>query len=115
MKDNKIKGNWGEDLACLYLIENGYNILERNLTFKFGEVDVVAIKDGVLTFFEVKSRSNLNFGFPSEAVDFKKITKITKVAKSYISNTSLDYNEISFDVIEVYLNDNKINHIERAF
>jgi len=115
MKNNKIKGNLGEDLACLYLTKNGYNILERNLTFKFGEVDVVAIKDNILTFIEVKSRSSLNFGLPSEAVDFKKVTKITKVEKAYISNTSLYYNEVSFDVIEVYLNENKINHIERAF
>lgn len=113
--NNKKYGDLGEQKACEYLKNKEYKIIEKNLSYKFGEVDIVAIKEGVLTFFEVKARNNLNFGLPSEAVDSKKIEKIRKVASYYISKTHLDYSEVSFDILEVYLKENRINHIEGAF
>ena len=64
---------------------------------------------------EVKSRSNINYGYPSEAVNYKKQRKIINVAKYYILNNSLENVSIRFDVIEIYLKDKKINHIVNAF
>ncbi|HXK35402.1 MAG TPA: YraN family protein [Candidatus Paceibacterota bacterium] len=48
-------GEIGEDLACRFLMKNGFSILERNYTKKWGEIDVVAKKGGVLHFIEVKA------------------------------------------------------------
>ena len=63
----------------------------------------------------VSKGGNINYGYPSEAVNYKKKQKITNVAKYYILNNCLDNISIRFDVIEVYLKSKKINHIVNAF
>jgi len=50
-------GRIGEDVACKYLVKQGFLIVERNFWKKFGEIDIVAKKDGILHFIEVKSVS----------------------------------------------------------
>ena len=64
---------------------------------------------------EVKSRMSKDYGLACEAVDYKKASKITSVAKYYISTNNLKNYEIRFDVIEIYFIEEKINHIENAF
>ena len=67
--NNREFGNKGEDLACEYLIKNGYKILERNKHFsKLCEIDIIAkLKDKVV-FVEVKTRKSNAFGSPMEAI-----------------------------------------------
>ena len=48
-------GKSSEDLACEFLLKNGCEILARNFSSKFGEIDVIAKKDGVLRFVEIKA------------------------------------------------------------
>ena len=48
-------GEIGEELACKFLVKHGFTIFERNYTKKWGEIDIVATKNGVLHFFEVKA------------------------------------------------------------
>lgn len=48
-------GKSSEDLACEFLLKNGCKILARNFSSKFGEIDVIAKKDGVLRFVEIKA------------------------------------------------------------
>ena len=56
-------GNLGEDLAEMFLVKNGFKILERNYLKKWGELDIVAKKDGLVYFIEVKSKvSHETFG-----------------------------------------------------
>lgn len=50
-------GELGENTACNYLIKHGYSLLERNYTKKYGEVDIIAQKNGILHFIEVKTVS----------------------------------------------------------
>lgn len=109
-----LTGRFGEDAAVKFLIKNGYTILERNYRAANGEIDVVAIKDKKLSFVEVKSRKNTDFGYPAEAVTLKKQKKIIDAAKVFLLRFQ-DYNEISFDVCEVYLKERRINYIENAF
>ena len=66
------------------------NILENNYKIKTGEIDIIAKLDDEIVFVEVKSRSNTNYGYPSEAVNYRKIKKITNVAKYYILKNKLD-------------------------
>ena len=107
--ERAVKGKLGEDFTADYLIKNGYDIITRNYRKPCGEIDIVASKGDILVFVEVKSRSNINYGYPSEAVNYKKKQKITNVAKYYILNNCLDNISIRFDVIEVYLKSKKIN------
>lgn len=113
--NNIEKGSLGEKIATEYLISKGASIRENNYKIKSGEVDIIADVDNEIIFVEVKSRSNINFGYPAEAVNYKKRMKITNVAKYYILKNRLENKRIRFDVIEVYLKNKEINHIENAF
>ena len=113
--NNIEKGKLGEEIALKYIISKGGKVIERNYRTKIGEVDLIVRLNGELVFVEVKSRSNINYGYPSESVDYKKKRKITNVAKYYILDNSLENLSIRFDVIEIYLNEKKINHIANAF
>lgn len=110
---NNIEGKKGERKAVLFLKKHGYKILETNFKNKIGEIDIIAEKDGVIVFVEVKNRSTYRFGRPIEAVDFRKQNKIKKVAEIYLMIKNKYYNDVRFDVVEVS-NDN-LEHIENAF
>lgn len=113
--NNKEKGDFGEYIAYKYLIKNGAEILESKYKIKSGEVDIIAKVDNELVFIEVKSRCNMKFGTPAESVNYKKVKKIVGISEYYILKNNLYNIPIRFDVIEVYLNENKINHIVNAF
>lgn len=113
--NNIEKGKLGESIALKYIISKGGKIIEQNYRTKIGEIDLIVRMNGELVFVEVKSRSNINYGYPSEAVDYKKKRKIINVAKYYILDNSLEDISVRFDVIEIYLTDKKINHIVNAF
>ena len=115
MKANKAKGSYGENLACKHLEKNNYSIIERNFTNKIGELDIIAKKENTIVVIEVKARSSIKYGYPYEAINKRKLQKIKKVAASYINMKDLWKYQIRFDVIEVYLHNNSVNHIENAF
>ena len=83
-RENKEKGNAGENIAEQYLRKHGYRILARNFKTDTGELDIVATDDACLIFVEVKMRSGDEYGFPSEAVDYAKQRKLAAVAAQYI-------------------------------
>lgn len=112
-KLNKVVGTQGETLAAKYLESKGYEIIKRNYKNDYGEIDIIAAHDGYLIFVEVKTRSSLVFGFPSEAVDAHKRRKISQVASVYIRYNKLYDLPVRFDVIEIC--GEEINHIEDAF
>lgn len=113
--NNIQKGRAGESIALRYLTNNRANILETNYRINSGEIDIIAKINEELVFIEVKSRTSTKFGYPAEAVDYRKIRKIVNTAKYYILKNNLNNVPIRFDVIEIYLNDKKINHIVNAF
>lgn len=115
LRGNRSRGELGEALALKYLKDNKYTIVERNFRNKIGEMDIIAKKDSLIVFVEVKSRSSIKYGYPYEAVNIKKQNKLKLLAYSYIKLHNLYYHQFRFDIIEVYLEDNSINHIENAF
>lgn len=68
MKHNQSIGKWGEELAARYLEQKGYSIIFRNWKSPYGELDLIALKDGTVTIVEVKTRTSKHFGWPEEAV-----------------------------------------------
>ena len=109
------KGKTGEKLAIDFLKKSKYKILKTNYMVGIGEIDIVAIKGKILTFVEVKARLNDDYGRPYEAVNDTKMKKIRDTAKIFLSSNKVNYDGISFDIIEVYLSTNEINHIVSAF
>ncbi len=112
-KFNKIKGDAGEKLACKFLKQSKYKILETNFKNKIGEIDIIAKCKNIWVFVEVKSRKSELFGLPAEAVGEKKQRKIEAVASEYLQKNKIENAEVRFDVVEVL--DGHINHIISAF
>ena len=83
-KIKKIRGKKGEDLACRYLKEQGYRILDRNVRYKMGEIDIVAQIDDTICFVEVKARTRIDYGMPRDAVDARKQWKLIRCAQLYL-------------------------------
>lgn len=113
--DNKIKGKSGEKLACSYLKKKGYEIFHKNFTTEIGELDIVVSDGYTLVFVEVKMRMSDAYGTPAEAVDYHKQRKISEVAAQYIKKFRYFDVPVRFDVVEIYADENRINHIENAF
>lgn len=112
--NNREFGNKGEDLACEYLIKNGYKILERNKHFsKLCEIDIIAkLKDKVV-FVEVKTRKSNAFGSPMEAITKAKYHNIKTGALSYVQEHKIKAFQI--DVIGITLEPIlKIEHLRNV-
>ena len=120
MSTTREAGDRGEAMAAEYLCENGYEILASQFRCRFGEIDLIAEKDGVLLFVEVKLRTNLQYGAPREYVTVKKQEKLRAAALLYLSERELDV-PARFDVAEVYTDvhrsagKTRIAYIENAF
>ncbi len=109
-------GQLGEQLACEYLIEKGYTIRERNWTLGKLEIDIIAEKDNILTFVEVKTRSNDKFMRPEHAVNLSKQKHLVAAAKAYAKYHRWK-GVMYLDVIAIVLNATRqdITHYENAF
>ncbi len=96
-------GKFGEDFACAYLQRQGYDILYRNFRCRMGEIDIIAVKDNVLSFIEVKTRCSTKYGRPASAVNLAKQKKIYRCAELYMQSKGIIQNMpvLSFDVIEI--------------
>ena len=113
---NQELGKLGEKLAKKFLEEREYEIICQNFRSKKGEIDIIAkVKEETIVFVEVKTRTNLEFGKPSEAVDENKIQHIVKTAKYFLYLNKLHNKTIRFDVIEVFIYKGRyrVNHIKQ--
>ena len=110
------RGKIGEKLAEEYLISHGYKILHRNWRVRRYEVDIIAQKNGVLVFCEVKYRTSNLFGEPEAFVNKQKQNNILKAAAIYVGRYRWQ-GENSFDIISILADEKipKINHIENAY
>ena len=79
----KIQGDIGEEVACKYLLQNGYKILERNFRIRGGEIDIVALDGETLVYIEVKTRTSYRFGRPEESITLRKLKFLERAAKFY--------------------------------
>ncbi|MCB9210300.1 MAG: YraN family protein [Ignavibacteriales bacterium] len=119
METNKKQiGDKGEDLAIEMLVNENYEIVERNYRFGHGEIDIIAKKNDILVFIEVKTRKNLEYGMPELAVTKNKQRQIRKIAEAYLYEKKISDIDCRIDVIAILIKKNlppEINHIENAF
>ena len=112
-------GALGERLAERKLKQNGYVILAKNHRTRFGELDLVAVDERTIVFVEVKTRSTLDAGLPTEAVDDKKQEHISKAAMEYLRRHHLRPIKCRFDVFAIDFADNRqkpnVIHYKNAF
>lgn len=81
------KGNQYEQMACDFLVQQGFEIIERNFYSRFGEIDIIAKKGRVLHFVEVKGGKSFN---PIYAITPSKIRKILHTIRYYLACKRLD-------------------------
>lgn len=113
-KNNIEKGKLGEQKAKQYLIDLGYQILDTNWHYsKNAEIDIIAEDNGIIVFVEVKTRSNLNFGHPFEAINYQKLQKIRTAIYGYLNKLEVKYKGFRLDGIAVIgLDNSEIQHIK---
>jgi len=98
---NQKLGKLGEDMACIYLADNGFTILNRNWKSYQGEADIVAIEKDTLVFIEVKTRSQSFTGLPEYAVTVQRRERYEKIALSYLREYNRPSGPVRFDVIAI--------------
>jgi putative endonuclease len=103
-------GKLGEDISERFLVKKGYTIIERNYRKKWGEIDIVAEKKGVVHFVEVKTVScenivNAKGGYrPEENVHPWKMKRLARAIQTYIIERRMGEREWIFDVLTVSIN-----------
>lgn len=112
------KGNvgvWGEGIAKQYLEGQGFSILETNWHSSHREVDIIAQKDSIVVFVEVKTRTT-TFMRPIDAVHKQKQKLLMAAANNYVRMKNLDC-DIRFDIVSIVVRngDYTLDHIENAF
>lgn len=95
---SRAKGNLAEDRACRFLDENGFMIVERNFYSRFGEIDIIATKDEVLHFVEVKS--GLDYESAIQNITPKKMSRLIRTGDIYMKKNSVHVN-FMYDAIVV--------------
>ena len=113
--EKKELGRCGEQIVEEYLKKNKYQILERNFYCRQGEIDIIARDREEIVFIEVKTRTSVDFGRPSEAVNMIKQKHMYNAAKYFLYRTDLLNMFVRFDVVEVLMCEGKfnINHIKQ--
>jgi len=110
-KDKQITGKKGEDLASLFLEKQGFEIVDRNYWQKWGEIDIVASRNKILHFVEVKtvSRDRLpgegsDEYEPEDNLHLWKRQRLSRVIQTYLLSKKInDSMEWQIDIISVYL------------
>jgi putative endonuclease len=102
----RARGRLGEDLGVEWLRANGFQIVERNVEFKTGEIDVVAREGETLCFIEIKARSTDTYGTAVEAVPAKKQRRVTRAATFYLARNPTE-DPCRFDVLAMDLVDDR--------
>jgi putative endonuclease len=113
----QILGADGERVAERFLRAHHYTILARNYRCPAGEVDLVALDRGTVVFVEVKTRAQLAFGGPADAVDRRKQRQIQRVAEYYLAVHRLLDRNARFDVVAVSVggDDTRCELLRNAF
>lgn len=111
-------GRRGETAACQLLKRKGYTILERNWTCPAGEADIVALDDDCIVFVEVKTRTNIEYGLPGEAITPSKRARYEKIAAYYLADHEGPDARVRFDAVSLLVVPNHralARHVINAF
>jgi len=96
---SRAKGDYAEERAYTYLLEKGFMVVERNFSSRFGEIDIIATKDKVLHFVEVKSA--LDYELAIQNITKSKLSKLLKTGDVYLKKNGLHNMDYMYDAIIV--------------
>ena len=100
MARHQTLGKWGEAGAAAYLQQKGFEIIHRNWRHSHYEIDIIAIKNGVLHFVKVKLRTSSNYGLPEDAVDKRKFKRLLNAADEFLFQHP-QYRHVQYDIVAI--------------
>lgn len=113
-KENYNKGRSGEEMALKFLMEKGFELIEQNYENYLGEIDLIMADKDTLVFIEVKLKVGDRFGIPEEMIGKNKLSKVKRVAESYlVINKKIKKQFEKYRIDAVCLVVDKSNNIER--
>ena len=111
---NQAVGGWGEKIALGYLEGHGYKVIARNVRTPYGEIDIVAEKDGFTIFVEVKARISGSLGPPEISVTPRKQAHMVAAAEHYSTEHEIENWQIDVIAVERVGTKPEITHFENA-
>ena len=100
MASHNDTGKIGEELAAVWFEKKGYTILHKNWCHKNLEVDIIATKNKILHFIEVKAVTTLKFGHPEDKVSEKKIRNLINASEEYLFQNP-QWKRMQFDILSI--------------
>ncbi len=97
-------GNFGENLAIVYLKKKGYRIVDKNIKIGYKEIDIIATKKSKFVFIEVKTRVENKYSVPEDALNYKKIQHLKKALSVYVKIKKINPELTRFDLVAINLN-----------
>lgn len=110
-------GNRGEDLATVFFISKGFEVVERNWNCRAGEIDLICEKNGVTHFVEVKTRKSLIYGYPEEAILPTKLRHLRRAIEAYLAFSRRPPTRYQIDALAILAESGKppvFNYIENV-
>lgn len=114
-------GKAGEQIAALWMRDQGCTVIDRNWQSRYGEIDLIVLDtDRVLVFVEVKTRRSTRFGSPQEAVTSHKQTNLRRASVQWLMDPAhrTPHRGVRFDVIGILAplgQSPSLQHIREAF
>lgn len=119
MKGRLQLGQKGEEIAAAYLMENGYTVIDRNVRYRAGEIDIIAEKDEYLVFVEVKTRyRSAEKISPFISMTKAKCNRLRLLGRIYLTTHNIKTKQPRFDVIGIEMDGqdrHSLEHIKNAF
>lgn len=95
-------GKQGEELAAEWLLAQGFELLYRNWKYSYFELDIIATKEHVLHFIEVKTRTTDTYGYPEEGVTAKKLERLMNAGEEFLHQYP-GWKRIQYDILSIRL------------
>ena len=109
------QGEYTENLACKYLENKGFKLIEKNFNCRVGEIDLIMKDNDSLVFVEVRYRRNNSFDSGAESITTSKQSKLIKTASLYLQqHAKLNKYPARFDVVSItgFIETDNINNID---
>jgi putative endonuclease len=110
MYQNHQIGKTGENAAVLFLEDKGFQILDRNWRHHHLELDIIAVKGQILHIIEVKTRHSIEFGWPEQSINKKKMQFLKNAAEAYQFQHK-QWKYLQFNVVSITMESNNIKEI----
>jgi putative endonuclease len=92
-------GRFGEAWTVGYLTRRGYRILDRNVRYRHGEIDLVARDGATIVFVEVKCRRGSRFGSPESSITPSRFRRLALAVATYVQDHNLEDSDYRIDVV----------------